>query len=95
MEGGLSWGGDETPPLLVLWGDWLLLRRSSSLKPLPEFCLKKPGLKVCGHKIRIKYILTVIEIRSGVTVNHYAWLVFPGTLVVSAPGEEGKDCWEH
>jgi len=48
VEGGLSRGGDETAPLLVLWGDWLVLRRSSSLKP--EFCLKKPGLGVYGEK---------------------------------------------
>lgn len=50
VEGGLSWGGDETPLLLMLWVCWLVLRRSSSLKLLPEFCLKKPGLEICKQK---------------------------------------------
>lgn len=50
MEGGLSCGGDETPLLPARWVCWLVLRRSSSLKLLPEFCLKKPGLEACRQK---------------------------------------------
>lgn len=94
MEGGLSWGGDETPPLLVLWGDWLVLLRSSSLKVLPEFCLKKPGLEVCRqehHLIHFDNHLNKKCCHSEVLRLACA----AGTLVVSAPGEEGKDCWEH
>lgn len=68
VEGGLSWGGDETPPLLPLWLCWLALRKSSSLKLLPEFCLKKPGLEVCMHKYTLIHFLNCVNV---VMVKHY------------------------